>query len=1592
MAEVARESIAGIMGSNTTGFRAAFTLSSSLLVVRGEVQNLFESLKLHGAAHESHVSVFSENERTEQDQSLRERAHEDLLCLLTCLRDRLQSRGLSDLTLIEILSPFIQVIQSSVTTAVPTAVALASVLRFIKVGVIHVDDSQARDAVSMIADAVVQCRFEQTDSGADEIAIMWILESLTSLVGCEAGTFLLDEEVWSIVQAMFVISVSKTHADMLRALAHRALTDVLGKILKRVLCVDETQCSYGMPCLLKIFAFFVAAIDPYPCSSKPLCDHIEGSETCMPSLKFLVRIFECIIQYSESVCSKTTLNLFMECGPLVTLTVDDLFGHLIQIAQSYIRGCQHKITDPSPDPNVPSADIFPNAAHFPDASGSSLTMLSGSLQLIGVLFSVVPLRRRLKFQLEVFINSVVIRALESPPVDSAAKVIILECLYFMLSDKSFVVDMFINYDCDYQSSDVLENLFKFLSRSAFPKRVRFNRAELEKHQIAALKCISCGISALSDRCDVPDGPSGEHVIRSPSYLLLEEVRQKKKAKATLVRCAELFNRKPKTGIAELVSAGIIKRQDSDVTVVAAFLRNTPNLDKRIVGQFLGERDEFNQLVLKEFVETFNMSGQTLLDSLRMFLESFRLPGEAQQIDRILQQFANAAHSNTVDGALMSTPDCTYLFCFSIIMLNTDLHNPNIRPEKKMSMDAFVRNNTNYGPEVSCGKDLGRDFLEGVFKDIKERQINTMCEGNDLTAEVTVDKWRDLLQRNNLLKSASSAKLSGIHHFSPDEMVVHCFLAMHNAQMSTDHGIVEPRHDMELPVVSSNDTNSVTWSMDRVISLRSYDSLIFETVLQPCIAVLSVIFDTVDASCQPEVLKASLECILLCAKCASSFHMCKEFDSIVVSLCKFTSLLVYSNGRAQYLPQDGENDGEVRAGDHEHENLSRENSFIETTSSSGIQAIDKFGLNQKAQMAAMSVFAIARRYTQSIALSWGHLIELMYRLSDLGLLRPDIYKECNGACIDRTLRVRLHESIARRSIRAAKDRVRHLVNDREAGAGWLAGWLFGNNENEASSALSLAGAKLNVCETEAAERIVRASFFEEDSLGESDVGADTHDVDTPRKFCEMCVRSCRVHDFLLCVNELPEYHLVRFVNALISSASYNKAVLKDCSNNGDATKGTDTHSRHERRESWLVVQDTDSDIMRGMEKFPDPSLASICFGVHLLTNIMIKRNSLLPLLWPDARRFLFGFIHRTQEPTFVLEKVCVGILRIALNGMLISGMVKEMVHSIQELMITCSIIPQFYPLLCHGVQRIILSDTIDLEGECATSDALRILELSLDIKFIPAAFAQNVLQHMLNTTLIAYDVPSQRAAAIFSKCAISSARRKDKEGACRAIDAIFFLLTTNSTSGDSFSVLKSLSSCFHSTPLFLRMHILEKLRCLLIGDDAQLIPDAMEWAFVFAHILLPICAAHTKSSTQDGGSTRETGGKKWEPYLLLLQCLHAKLSVLILLPGDGFYALWNQMLAIFSELLPSGTSSLDENEESLEFDEITKCFRSIFAKLNSGKLSKSLSYELEFPDAFQASLFIVPENDVDPNKHKIKESQFVEKSSNHGSSDTDEGTR
>ena len=47
------------------------------------------------------------------------------------------------------------------------------------------------------------------------------------------------------------------------------------------------------------------------------------------------------------------------------------------------------------------------------------------------------------------------------------------------------------------------------------------------------------------------------------------------------------------------------------------------------------RKELSTNVLESFLDEMNFTGSTFEMALRTFLSSFRLPGEAQQIDRIL---------------------------------------------------------------------------------------------------------------------------------------------------------------------------------------------------------------------------------------------------------------------------------------------------------------------------------------------------------------------------------------------------------------------------------------------------------------------------------------------------------------------------------------------------------------------------------------------------------------------------------------------------------------------------------------------------------------------------------------------------------------------------------------------------------------------------------------------------------------------------------------------------------------------------------------------------------------------------------------------
>lgn len=82
-----------------------------------------------------------------------------------------------------------------------------------------------------------------------------------------------------------------------------------------------------------------------------------------------------------------------------------------------------------------------------------------------------------------------------------------------------------------------------------------------------------------------------------------------------------------------------------------------------------------------------MEGVSLEAALRRLLARFKLPGEAQKIDRLMESFS--LQYCRVNKKAFCKPESAYVLSFCIILLNTDLHNPN--NNRRMTKEAFILN-------------------------------------------------------------------------------------------------------------------------------------------------------------------------------------------------------------------------------------------------------------------------------------------------------------------------------------------------------------------------------------------------------------------------------------------------------------------------------------------------------------------------------------------------------------------------------------------------------------------------------------------------------------------------------------------------------------------------------------------------------------------------------------------------------------------------------------------------------------------------------------------------------------------------------------
>ncbi|WFD07354.1 GDP/GTP exchange factor for ARF [Malassezia vespertilionis] len=369
---------------------------------------------------------------------------------------------------------------------------------------------------------------------------------------------------------------------------------------------------------------------------------------------------------------------------------------------------------------------------FQLADSDNGVLVSGSLRLFGVLLDTMG--DHLKLQKELLLlflmqqlqpsipiqqepwgstEGLRYRATTLPGFGSAAtgetRELFLEMLTMLLDlpSENVFVDLWRNYDCDLQCSNVHDELVGFLCRSIFSlpaSEPAAPRAAMSGLQVVALDLVLVLLARMAARLEAP--------VASPEIELLLAQHARKQV---LADGAAAFNQKPRQGIAFLEREGLVDTtQGNEVRAqgIARFLKESPLVDKRLLGDYLSRPENLD--ILAAFMALFDFYRVDVAEAMRALCEAFRLPGEAQQIARVTETFASAYYSCKPEG--IRSEDAVYVLAYSIIMLNTDLHNPQVT--RRMSVTDYKKNLRG----VNDGEDFDPDMLATIYEGIRRREI------------------------------------------------------------------------------------------------------------------------------------------------------------------------------------------------------------------------------------------------------------------------------------------------------------------------------------------------------------------------------------------------------------------------------------------------------------------------------------------------------------------------------------------------------------------------------------------------------------------------------------------------------------------------------------------------------------------------------------------------------------------------------------------------------------------------------------------------------------------------------------------------------
>lgn len=399
----------------------------------------------------------------------------------------------------------------------------------------------------------------------------------------------------------------------------------------------------------------------------------------------------------------------------------------------------------------------------------------------------------LKKQIEVFFKEIFLNILEATSSSFEHKWMVIQALTRICADAQSVVDIYVNYDCDFSAANLFERLVNHLSKIAQGRHALELGAAPNQEKSMRIRGLECLVSIL--KCmvewskDLYVNPNtqttlGEPVSRninngseegSESAVIIksslggsshslnsiqsnnrevldlpEEFEERKQRKEVMETGIEMFNRKPKKGVQFLQEHSLL---GTSIEAIAKWLHADERLDKTIVGDYLGENDDHCKSVMCGYIDAMNFSDMDIVAALRYFLEGFRLPGEAQKIDRLMEKFASRYCECNPNNLLFPSADTVYVLAFSLIMLTTDLHSPQVK--NKMTKEQYIKLNRG----ISDSKDLPEEYLSQIYDEIAGHEIkmkNTIMNkpGKFL---IVNEKKRKLLWNMEMEAMSSTAK-------------------------------------------------------------------------------------------------------------------------------------------------------------------------------------------------------------------------------------------------------------------------------------------------------------------------------------------------------------------------------------------------------------------------------------------------------------------------------------------------------------------------------------------------------------------------------------------------------------------------------------------------------------------------------------------------------------------------------------------------------------------------------------------------------------------------------------------------------------------